>query len=65
MSFATPSIPRARQPAKERSDRHPKVRRGVLLGAGAKVLGNIEISRQLGPGALYKLLFSPPINRGP
>lgn len=24
-------------------DRHPKVRRGVLLGAGAKVLGNIEI----------------------
>ncbi len=28
---------------KERGDRHPKVRRGVLLGAGAKVLGNIEI----------------------
>ena len=28
---------------KERVDRHPKVRRGVLLGAGAKVLGNIEI----------------------
>ena len=27
----------------ERGDRHPKVRRGVLLGAGAKVLGNIEI----------------------
>ena len=24
---------------KERGDRHPKVRRGVLLGAGAKVLG--------------------------
>ena len=24
-------------------DRHPKVRRGVLIGAGAKVLGNIEI----------------------
>jgi serine O-acetyltransferase len=30
---------------KERGDRHPKVRRGVLLGAGAKVLGNIEIGR--------------------
>jgi serine O-acetyltransferase len=28
---------------KARGDRHPKVRRGVLIGAGAKVLGNIEI----------------------
>lgn len=28
---------------KDRGDRHPKVRRGVLLCAGAKVLGNIEI----------------------
>ena len=28
---------------KEEGDRHPKIRRGVLLGAGAKVLGNIEI----------------------
>ncbi|MCE9557093.1 MAG: serine O-acetyltransferase [Planctomycetes bacterium] len=28
---------------KESGDRHPKVRRGVLIGAGAKVLGNIEI----------------------
>ncbi len=28
---------------KESEDRHPKVRRGVLLGAGAKVLGNIEV----------------------
>jgi len=28
---------------KEHEDRHPKVRRGVLIGAGAKVLGNIEI----------------------
>jgi len=27
----------------ERGDRHPKVGRGVLLGAGAKVLGNIVI----------------------
>src|SRR5213075_2030864 len=25
------------------SDRHPKVRHGVLIGAGAKILGNIEI----------------------
>lgn len=28
---------------KEHGDRHPKIRRGVLLGAGAKVLGNIEV----------------------
>jgi serine O-acetyltransferase len=28
---------------KEIGDRHPKVRRGVLIGAGAKILGNIEI----------------------
>ncbi|MBL4781723.1 MAG: serine O-acetyltransferase [Porticoccaceae bacterium] len=28
---------------KESGDRHPKVRRGVLIGPGAKVLGNIEI----------------------
>lgn len=28
---------------KERGDRHPKVRRGVLIGAGAKILGNIEV----------------------
>jgi len=28
---------------KENEDRHPKIRRGVLLAAGAKVLGNIEV----------------------
>ena len=28
---------------KEHEDRHPKVGRGVLLSAGAKVLGNIQI----------------------
>ena len=28
---------------KEVGDRHPKVRRGVMIGAGAKILGNIEI----------------------
>lgn len=27
----------------QRGDRHPKIGKGVLLGAGAKVLGNIEI----------------------
>jgi serine O-acetyltransferase len=28
---------------KEGADRHPKIRRGVMLGAGAKIIGNIEI----------------------
>ena len=28
---------------KESGDRHPKIRHGVMLGAGAKVLGNIEV----------------------
>jgi serine O-acetyltransferase len=27
----------------EKGDRHPKIRKGVMIGAGAKVLGNIEI----------------------
>ncbi|WP_246495098.1 serine O-acetyltransferase [Ameyamaea chiangmaiensis] len=35
-------------------DRHPKVRRGVLIGAGAKVLGNIEIGEgaKIGAGSI-------------
>ena len=28
---------------KEDGDRHPKIRNGVLIGAGAKILGNIEV----------------------
>jgi serine O-acetyltransferase len=28
---------------KESGDRHPKVRQGAIIGAGAKILGNIEI----------------------
>jgi serine O-acetyltransferase len=28
---------------KETEDRHPKIRQGVLIGAGSKILGNIEI----------------------
>jgi serine O-acetyltransferase len=28
---------------KESGDRHPKIRQGVLLGPGAKILGNIDI----------------------
>lgn len=35
-------------------DRHPKVRRGVLIGVGAKILGNIEIGEgaKIGAGSV-------------
>jgi serine O-acetyltransferase len=36
---------------KECGDRHPKIRRGVLLGAGASVLGNIEVGEGAKVGA--------------
>ena len=39
---------------KETGDRHPKIRRGVLIGAGAKILGNIEIGHcaRIGAGSV-------------
>lgn len=39
---------------KEKGDRHPKVRHGVLIGAGAKLLGNIEIGQcaKIGAGSV-------------
>lgn len=36
---------------KERGDRHPKVMSGVLLGAGAKILGNVTIGEGSKVGA--------------
>ena len=36
---------------KEHGDRHPKIRRGVLIGAGAKILGNIEVGEGAKVGA--------------
>ncbi len=36
---------------KEKGDRHPKVRHGVLIGAGAKILGNVEIGQYARIGA--------------
>ena len=36
---------------KESGDRHPKIRRGVLLSAGAKVIGNIEVGECAKVGA--------------
>lgn len=39
---------------KEGGDRHPKIRQGVMIGAGAKVLGNIEIGMgaKIGAGSV-------------
>lgn len=39
---------------KATGDRHPKVRRGVLISAGAKILGNVEIGEnaKVGSGAV-------------
>jgi serine O-acetyltransferase len=45
---------------KEVGDRHPKVRDGVLLSAGAKVLGNIEIGRGAKVGAGSVVLADVP-----
>jgi len=36
---------------KQSGDRHPKIRHGVLIGAGAKVLGNIEVGEGAKVGA--------------
>jgi serine O-acetyltransferase len=36
---------------KESGDRHPKVRKGVLIGAGAKILGNVNIGEGAKVGA--------------
>lgn len=45
---------------KHSGDRHPKVRRGVLIGAGAKVLGNIEVGEGAKIGAGSIVLESVP-----
>ena len=46
---------------KDAGDRHPKVRRGVLLSAGAKVLGNIEIGEgaKVGAGSVVLRSVAP------
>lgn len=45
---------------KESGDRHPKVRSGVLISAGAKILGNIEIGRCAKVGAGSVVLKAVP-----
>ena len=60
---------------KEAGDRHPKIRRGVLIGAGAKILGNVEVGEGAKVGAGSIVLASvqpfttegvmPPVTRVP
>ncbi len=45
---------------KDSGNRHPKVRRGVLIGAGAKVLGNVEIGEGAKIGAGSVVLVDVP-----
>ncbi|WP_217474876.1 serine O-acetyltransferase [Stutzerimonas stutzeri] len=45
---------------KESGDRHPKVRSGVMIGAGAKILGNIEIGEGAKVGAGSVVLHPVP-----
>jgi len=45
---------------KEAGDRHPKIRRGVMIGAGAKILGNIEIGEDARIAAGSVVLISVP-----
>ena len=48
---------------KERGDRHPKIKPGVMIGAGAKILGNIEIGRCSRIAAGSVVLRSVPDNK--
>jgi len=45
---------------KESGDRHPKIRRGVLLAAGCKVIGNIEVGAGAKVGAGSVVLENVP-----
>src|SRR5215213_9744903 len=47
---------------KEGGDRHPKIRRGVLIGAGAKIIGNIEVGECARVAAGSVVLQSVPRN---
>lgn len=44
-----------------KTDRHPKIRRGVLIGVGAKILGNIEIGEgaKVGAGSVVLEAVAP------
>ncbi len=44
-----------------KTDRHPKIRRGVLIGVGAKILGNIEVGEgaKIGAGSVVLESVAP------
>lgn len=44
----------------ESGDRHPKIRQGVMVGSGAKILGNIEVGRGSKVGAGSVVLDNVP-----
>lgn len=45
---------------KERGDRHPKIRKGVMIGASASILGNIEVGEYSRIGAGSVVLTAVP-----
>ncbi len=45
---------------KEGGDRHPKIREGVMIGAGAKILGNIEVGEGAKIGSCSVVLQAVP-----
>jgi serine O-acetyltransferase len=45
---------------KERGDRHPKIRKGVMIGAGASVIGNIVVGEYSRVGAGSVVLTAVP-----
>ena len=45
---------------KERGDRHPKIRKGVMIGANASILGNIEVGEYSRIGAGSVVLAAVP-----
>jgi len=47
---------------KENGDRHPKVRQGVMVGAGSKIIGNIEIGANSKVAAGSVVLKDVPAN---
>lgn len=48
---------------KHQGDRHPKIRAGVLIGAGAKIIGNVEIGAGAKIGTGSVVLQSVPAHR--
>ena len=47
---------------KSSGDRHPKIRKGVLLSAGCKIIGNIEVGRNTKVAAGSVVLEDVPAN---